>query len=165
LLAAKRPPYNVYAAPFYDYAGFGNAFSVDESGGLKENVQNYEYSPTTAVHGMAFDPPESFLYSADMWANRIWCHRKDDGGLLSLVGSIEAPKPGDHPRWVAMHPGGKHIYVLMEAGNTLETYSIDQNTHMPVYTHASYPLVPPCENPGSYFHRWPNNGRSLSTLS
>ena len=141
----------MYAAPFYDYAGFGNAFSVDGSGGLNENVQNYEYSPMTAVHGMAFDPSESFLYSADMWANRIWCHSKDDGGLLSLVGSIEAPKPGDHPRWVAMHPGGKYLYVLMEAGNTLETYSIDKDTHMPVYTYASYPLVPPCEKLGHYF--------------
>jgi carboxy-cis,cis-muconate cyclase len=145
LLAAKKPPYNVYAAPFYDYAGFGNAFGVDGSGGLKDNVQNYEYSPLSAVHGMVFDPSESFLYSADMWANRIWCHRKDECGLLTVVGSIEAPKEGDHPRWAAMHPTGKHLYVLMEAGNTVATYSIDEDTHMPVYTTASYPLVPPSE--------------------
>jgi carboxy-cis,cis-muconate cyclase len=144
LLAAKTAPYNVYAAPFYDYAGFGNAFSVGGSGALKENVQNFEYSPATAVHGMAFDPSETFLYSADMWANKIWCHRKDESGLLSLVGSIEAPKKGDHPRWAAMHPSGKHLYVLMEAGNTLEMYTVNE-THMPVHANESYPLVPPCQ--------------------
>lgn len=76
VLAAKKPPYCVYGNPFYDYAGFGNVFSVDESGGLKENVQNYEYQENAAIHGMVFDPEEEYLYSADMWANKVWCHKK-----------------------------------------------------------------------------------------
>jgi carboxy-cis,cis-muconate cyclase len=147
LLAARKPPYHVYANPFYDYAGFGNVFSVDKDGRFVENVQNYEYSPSTAVHGMVFDPTESYLYSADMWANRVWCHKKDQNGLLSLVGSVEAPKPGDHPRWVAIHPSGKYLYALMEAGNTLGEYAIEEATHMPKYTGKSYPLVPNCEYP------------------
>lgn len=145
LLAAKQPPYHIYANPFYDYAGFGNIFAVDSSGGMAHNIQNYEYSPESSIHGMVFDSAEEYLYSADMWANRIWCHRKDmETGQLTTVGSLSAPRPGDHPRWVELHPKGSYLYALMEGGNALDVYAIDQKTHMPVYTQLSYPLVPPC---------------------
>jgi carboxy-cis,cis-muconate cyclase len=60
-----------------------------------------------------------------------------------LVGSIQAPDPGDHPRWVEIHPSGTYLYVLMEAGNRLCIYLIDPTTHLPVWTKQSYPLIPP----------------------
>jgi carboxy-cis,cis-muconate cyclase len=59
------------------------------------------------------------------------------------VGSTEAPAPKDHPRWVEMHPSGNYLYVLMEAGNRLCEYVIDPQTKLPVYTHKTYPLIPP----------------------
>jgi carboxy-cis,cis-muconate cyclase len=144
LLAAKKPPYNVYGNPFYDYAGYGNVFSVDSKGALEKNIQNYEYAANSGVHGMVFDPTESYLYSADLRANKIWTHKKDaEMGKLALVGSIDAPLPSDHPRWVEMHPSGNDLYALMEAGNRLAVYVIDEHTHMPVFTHITYPLIPP----------------------
>ncbi len=107
VLAAKLPPYNVYGNPFYDYATHGNVFSVDSDGALEKNVQNYEYSPKTGVHGMVFDPTETYLYSADLRGNKIWTHQKDmSTGHLTLVNALEAPATGDHPRWVAIHPSG-----------------------------------------------------------
>lgn len=142
VLAAKQPPYNVYGNPFYDYAGYGNVFSVNNNGGIEKNVQNYEYQPESAIHGMAFDPTETYLYSADMWANKIWTHRKGADGQLELVGSLEAPSSGDHPRWVAVHPSGHYLYALMEGGNNLAVYVIDEHTHLPVFTHMTYPLIP-----------------------
>lgn len=143
VLAAKKPPYCVYGNPFYDYAGYGNVFSVDKNGKLDQNIQNYEYCDKSAIHGMVFDPSETYLYSADMWADKIWTHKKDSEGKLTLVGSIDAPTAGDHPRWVEIHPSGHYLYVLMEAGNRLGVYVIDEETHMPVFTHITYPLVPP----------------------
>jgi hypothetical protein len=93
---------------------------------------------------MVFDPSETFLYSADMWANKVWTHRKDPAsGKLEMIGSVDAPKDGDHPRWVAMHPGGRYLYTLMEGGNTLAVYVIDERTGLPVWTGLSYPLIPP----------------------
>jgi carboxy-cis,cis-muconate cyclase len=146
LLAAQKPPYHVYCNPFYEHAGYGNVFSVDSSGNLASNIQNYEYSPKSAIHGMVFDPKEEYLYSADMWDNKIWCHKKDaETGKLELIGSVEAPKDHDQPRWVAMHPGGAYLYALMEHGNTLAVYLIDPRTRLPVYTQVSYPLVPKCK--------------------
>ena len=64
-------------------------------------------------------------------------------GLLTLVGSVEAPASNDHPRWVEIHPSGAHLYALMEGGNRLCVYSLDPQTRMPVYTQQSYPLIPP----------------------
>lgn len=143
MLAAKKPPYCVYGNPFYDHAGSGNVFSVTESGVLDKNIQNYPYAPTTGIHGMVFDPSESYLYSADLRANKVWTHKKNEDGTLELAGVIEAPDPGDHPRWVEIHPTGQYLYVLMEAGNRLAVYVIDEQTHLPVFTHITYPLVPP----------------------
>ncbi|CAN9214347.1 unnamed protein product [Alternaria alternata] len=136
----RSPPYAVYCNPFYDFAGYGNIFSVNPSGHIKENIQNFEYCEKTAIHGMVFDPSETYLYSADMWANRVWCHKKiDDEGRLETVGFTEAPAPKDHPRWVEMHPSGNYLYALMEAGNRLCEYVIDPQTKLPVYTHKTYP--------------------------
>lgn len=111
---------------------------------LESNIQNYEYSPKTGIHGMVFDSSETYLYSADLRGNKIWTHKKDsETGQLTLVGSVEAPSPGDHPRWVELHPSGNYLYVLMEAGNRLGIYVIDEKTRMPVFTQITYPLVPP----------------------
>ncbi|RDW56439.1 carboxy-cis,cis-muconate cyclase [Coleophoma crateriformis] len=152
ILAAQKPPYNVYGNPFYNHAEYGNVFSVNSEGGIEKNIQNYKYGPKTKIHGMVFDPTETYLYSADMGENKVWTHKKDpETGMVELVGSIEAPSPGDHPRWVAIHPSGKYLYALMEAGNNLAVYVIDEQTHLPVYTHIRYPLIPPgVKNPKMY---------------
>lgn len=147
MLAAKKPPYNVYGNPFYDYAGYGNVFSVDANGAIAQNIQNYEYAPNSGIHGMVFDPTETYLYSADLRANKIWTHKKDKDGRLTLVDSIDAPSPDDHPRWVAIHPSGAYLYVLMEAGNRLGVYVIDEHRHVPVFTRLTYPLIPPGIDP------------------
>jgi carboxy-cis,cis-muconate cyclase len=152
VLAAKQAPFNVYGNPFYDHAGFGNVFSVDSEGALVKNIQNYEYSPETGIHGMVFDPTETYLYSADLRGNSIWTHKKDkETGQLTLVNRLRAPAPGDHPRWVALHPSGKYLYVLMEAGNRLAVYVIDEQSHIPTFTQLTYPLIPPgIPNPKMY---------------
>lgn len=76
VLAGKKAPYCVYGNPFYDHAGFLNVHSVDGEGKLDKNIQNAELDERSAVHGMVFDQAEEYLYSADMWANKIWCHKK-----------------------------------------------------------------------------------------
>ena len=80
LLALKKAPYCVYGNTFYDYALYGNVFSVNEDGGMDKNIQNYGYQENLGVHGMVFDPTETYLYSADLRANKIWTHRKDETG-------------------------------------------------------------------------------------
>ncbi|KAK7743979.1 hypothetical protein SLS62_010394 [Diatrype stigma] len=159
LLAAQQPPYAVYCNPFYAHAGRGTVFAVSPAtGALERPVQHYEYQPDSGIHGMVFDPAtETYLYSADLKANKLWVHRRrrcqrdsgsgsgpePDSAELELVGSVDAPDPGDHPRWVAMHPSGHYLYALMEAGNRLCEYVVDPTTRMPVWTRHSWPLIPP----------------------
>lgn len=64
-------------------------------------------------------------------------------GELDLVGSIPAPASNDHPRWVELHSSNTHLYALMESGNRICVYTIDPDTHMPIYTGKHYPLIPP----------------------
>jgi carboxy-cis,cis-muconate cyclase len=152
-LAALKAPYNLYCNPFYEHADHGSVFSVDQEGALKECIQNYQYAPNSAIHGMVFDPKEEYLYSADMWGNKVWCHKKDSiTGKLEIIGFVEAPQQKDQPRWVAIHPSGNYLYVLMEHGNTLGVYIIDPKTRLPVYTNISYPLVPECKFPPPLLH-------------
>ena len=88
VLAEQKPPYHVIGNPFYDHAGYGNVFSVDPEGALKDNVQNFEYQENSAIHGMVFDSREEYLYSADMWANKIWTHKKVSAFTSWLVASF-----------------------------------------------------------------------------
>jgi carboxy-cis,cis-muconate cyclase len=165
LLAAKKPPYHVYCNPFYEHAENGTVFAVSEDGALKDHIQDYDYGPGSAIHGMVFDPSESYLYSADMWGNKVWCHKKDpQTGILETVGSVKAPKEHDQPRWVALHPSGKYLYALMEHGNTLAEYEIDTQTHMPVCTNKIYPLVPECTSFSALFLRLDTTNRRIVTL-
>lgn len=143
VLAEKKVPHRVIGNPFYDYAGFANVFDVDAEGALNQNVQNFAYDKSSAIHGMVFDAAENYLYSADMWANKIWLHRRDQSsGFFQLVGSVTAPSADDHPRWVELHPSGNVLYALMESGNRLCSFDIDSETRMPTTTSSSYFLVP-----------------------
>ncbi|KOS23095.1 Carboxy-cis [Escovopsis weberi] len=145
LLAAREPPHAVYCNPFYDFAGQGSVLSVDPSGSLAANTQNYDYQPDSGIHGMVFDPPTgTYLYSADLRANKIWVHRRPDPARpeLRLVGAIPCPDPRDHPRWVAMPASGRFLYVLMEKGNRLCEFAVD-DAHMPAFTGRAFPLIPP----------------------
>ncbi|KAF3342770.1 hypothetical protein VdG2_08757 [Verticillium dahliae VDG2] len=145
LLAAQKPPYAVYANPFYNHAGHGTVYGVDEAGPLAADpVHHFPLDPHSGIHGSVFDPTESYLYSADLRANKIWTHAKDPvTGALTLVDGQAAPDAGDHPRWTAMHPSGTHLYALMEASNKIRVYRINPTTHVPEYTGAHYPLIPP----------------------
>lgn len=166
LLAAKQPPYGVYCNPFYDHAGHGTVFAPSPSGTLQEPLQHYAYQPGSGIHGMVFDPSETYLYSADLKANKIWLHRRlkdrpfPQNASVELVGSVDCPDGRDHPRWVAMHPSGNYLYALMEKGNRICEYAVDPATHMPLYTDKQYPLIPP-----GIRHRWTMYRADVCALS
>ncbi|OAA70307.1 3-carboxy-cis,cis-muconate cyclase [Cordyceps fumosorosea ARSEF 2679] len=148
LLAARQPPYSVYCNPFYRHAGHGTVFSTSASTGAllsSPPARHYPYQPDSGVHGMALHPSdERFLYSADLPANKLWVHHlPDPAAAPNLVAAIDAPDARDHPRWVALHPSGAHLYLLMEKGNRICEYALDPATKVPAYTGRHFPLIPP----------------------
>ena len=76
VLAAKEPPNCVYSKAFYNHAGCFNVYKVNPTGGIEQNILNAPLNEKSAIHGMVFDSTEEYLYSADMWMNKIWCHKK-----------------------------------------------------------------------------------------
>lgn len=143
-LAERKVPYNVLGVPFYDYATFLNVYSTNDEGTLQDNIQNLDFTNSSAAHCMVYDAAEEFLYTADLWGNKIWIHKKNSTtGLLDLIGTVDALSAYNGPRWVCLHPNDKVLYVVMETGNQLCVYDIDPATRMPVSTTTVYPLVPP----------------------
>lgn len=59
------------------------------------------------------------------------------------MSSLSAPSPNDHPRWVELSKDSRTLYALMESGNRLCSYTINPETHEPIYNNDSYPLIPP----------------------
>lgn len=143
VVAATEPPYAVYGTPFGNSANCGSVMSVDENGSLAKVIQDYTYSNTSAVHGMALDRSNSYIYSADDRGNTLWTHKVDrKTGELSLLSSIPGPTPGADPRHVAVHSGGTYLYVVLEGSNQLAQYSIDSDTGIPFFENVTYPLIP-----------------------
>ncbi|KAI0151633.1 hypothetical protein GGR57DRAFT_513946 [Xylariaceae sp. FL1272] len=133
IVADRHPPFRVYGTYFASVpginAGCGTVFSVDESGTLAEVVQNYTYTTNiSGVHGTVLSPDSRFLYSADDTGNTLWTHSIDrDTGEVSYVANLTGPSPGSDPRHVAIHPGGKYLYVILEGTSQLAQYTIDRH--------------------------------------
>jgi carboxy-cis,cis-muconate cyclase len=143
VVAATESPYAVYGSSFSGTTDCGSVMSVNENGVLSEVIQNYTYKSTSAVHGMAFDSTNSFLYSADDTGNILWTHSVNNStGELTLVSSIVGPVTGADPRHVTVHPADQYLYVILEGANALAQYSIDNGTGIPSFENVTYPLIP-----------------------
>lgn len=147
VVAASESPYAVYGSTFGtdqgSYADCGSVMSVDENGALSELIQNYTYSTTSGVHGMAFDATNAFMYSADDTGNMLWTHSVDNTtGEVTLVSNSTGPETGADPRHVAVHPSGQYLYVIFEGANELAQYSVDTTTGIPTFQNVSYSLIP-----------------------
>lgn len=117
--------------------------SVDSTGAIDEVVQNYTYLSTSGVHGLAFSPDGSIMYSADDTANSLWTHSVNSTtGEVTELSRISGPASGSDPRHVAVHPNGTYLYAVLEGANALAVYSLDNTTGLPTYTNKTYPLIP-----------------------
>lgn len=141
--AAPESPYSVYATPFGGDAQCGTVVGVLENGTLSEVVQNYTYLTTSGVHGLAFSPNQTYLYSADDSANSVWTHTVDSStGELTYVSRLAGPYTGADPRHATVHPDGQYLYVIFEGTNQLALYSLDASTGVPTFTNTTFPLIP-----------------------
>ncbi|KAI0018827.1 carboxy-cis,cis-muconate cyclase [Xylariomycetidae sp. FL0641] len=138
--AAAHPPYGVYGSFFGDdSAGCGGVLSVDAGGALAASLQNYTYFGGSAVHGTAFSPDGAFLYSADDHGNTLWTHAVDPAtGALTYVANL-TPAAGAHPRHVAVHPTGAHLYVVLEGSSEVAQYVVGADG-IPGGVATTYPL-------------------------
>jgi 6-phosphogluconolactonase len=107
---------------------------IDADGRLKKasSVRVHEGSgPNQArqqkphAHGIYLDAAERFALSPDLGADRVFVYRYDGAkGTLEPHGAAPLD-PGSGPRHLALHSGGKHLYVINELLSTITAFSYD----------------------------------------
>ncbi|TLD31724.1 4-aminobutyrate aminotransferase [Venturia nashicola] len=144
VMASRKAPY-----PLYGSLNCANWVSTGPEGEVGKATA-LPYNEASVIYGMATDPTYSYLYSSDWRNGKIWTHKIGSDGSLTVVGFTESPSNTSAPRTLQVHPSGKNMYVILEAWNAMALYSINETTHMPHYTNALYPLIPPDVVAGNY---------------
>jgi carboxy-cis,cis-muconate cyclase len=136
VMASKKAPYSLYGSlSCANWVGVG-------PGGEVGKATTVPYNEAAVIYGMAMDPTYTYLYSTDSRNGKIWTHKVNNDGSLTLIGFTGAPSNVSGPRTIQVHPSGRSLYVILEAWNVMALYFINQTTRMPEYTNALYPLVP-----------------------
>ncbi|RKU45339.1 hypothetical protein DL546_007881 [Coniochaeta pulveracea] len=152
VLASAQHPYRVFTGAWPGPNGCGMSIDVDESGSLDHVTDSWSYAANSGLHGLALgnSTPER-LYSADLNGDAIWTHKiSPENGKAALVGKLTV-KAGSHPRHLALHPAGKLLYAVMEAGNRIAAYSIDETTGALSKELSTFSLIPPGSNSSGYW--------------
>jgi carboxy-cis,cis-muconate cyclase len=136
ILASRRAPYTVYGS-----LSCANYIGVNADGSVGKATP-IPYNEAVVIYGMAMDPSYNYLYSSDWRNGKLWTHKVNADGTLTLIGAVAAPSAVSAPRTIVVHPSGRALYVVLEAWNAIALYTIDASSHLPVYTKALYPLVP-----------------------
>ncbi|MDM0078947.1 beta-propeller fold lactonase family protein [Variovorax sp. J2P1-59] len=101
------------------------AFLLDTAGKLGSPPDNY-YGIGTGTPLLAVDPTGRFLYKGDVGSTVLAVYPiQPDGSLNGLGYYLTAAVI---PSAIAVDPGGKHLYVVGQTGNTGYVYPIDQTT-------------------------------------
>jgi carboxy-cis,cis-muconate cyclase len=142
VIAQQRAPYNIFGA---GRSPCGNVIASKVDGSFDRIVQNITYQSSSRVHGMALDPENAYLYTADINANGIWTHKVDPvRGTLTNAKFKTHSEPNSRPRRLALHPKGRYLYVLLSKTNKIAVYDIQMQPTGPLltYTGLNYNLVP-----------------------
>lgn len=154
--ATTVPPYNVIVASWSgavsgaDPNGCGMSLAADaEDGSLTKVLNTWAYSNASSSHGIDIREVggETVVYSTDLTANAVWGHKIDKLTGQAVAIFREQDEAGSHPRHLRIHPGGKYLYVLLEAANFLHEYSVDEKTGLVIKQTSRWSLLPEGESP------------------
>jgi carboxy-cis,cis-muconate cyclase len=138
-------PYYAFSASWPAPDACGMAFSVDSNGGLASVVDSWAYANESGVHGLALTKRngKQLIYSADTSADLVWIHQVvRSNGSVSEVGRFPMPYGGMNPRHLIVHPGGKYLYAVMEADNSITQFDLDVETGLIMQDSLRVMLIP-----------------------
>ena len=101
---------------------------VGENGALGPATAFVQHQiPSARAHSIDADAGNRFVFAADLGLDRVFVYRFDPAnGLLAASDPPSlALDPGDGPRHVALHPGGRLAFVLNELSLTLAAIRVD----------------------------------------
>lgn len=76
------------------------------------------------LHSIQPDPSGTYALVCDFSADRVVAYRLDPAGRL-LTPQAADTVPGDGPRHLACHPGGRWVYVVNELSSTVASFAFD----------------------------------------
>ena len=77
-------------------------------------------------HSIDLDPSGKHALVADLGLDRVYVYRlTPEGGLQPGAPPFVALDPGAGPRHLAIHPSGRHVYVLNEKHMTVDVFAFD----------------------------------------
>jgi carboxy-cis,cis-muconate cyclase len=119
--------------------------SVNDHGVITKTMQNYTYTPGSSLHGLAFHPLGTYMYSADMHNHKLWTHAIDRAtGKLTYVANETSH---GEPRHVNVHPNGEFAYAVLEDTNEVLVYAINNSTGAAKYAKKSFSIIPASKTP------------------
>jgi carboxy-cis,cis-muconate cyclase len=143
VLAELKAPFTVFGATS---ASCGAVMSVDMTGNLQSVLQSFKFRDGSSVKGMALDPENKYLFSADEQGNGIWTHSVTDRGTVTPRTFTMAPSNQKGPRRLVVHPDGKYLYAVMGGSNTVALFAINRGAGSEksplTFTGMSYSLLP-----------------------
>jgi 6-phosphogluconolactonase len=79
------------------------------------------------AHSVNFSPDGRFVFSDDLGTDKLYGYSIDaaTGAMGPLEPSSVSVKPGSGPRHLALHPDGRHAYVITEMASTIITFDYD----------------------------------------
>ena len=112
-------------------------FSVLSDGSLGEPASFVQHHGGSGVipdrqegphaHSVMLSPDNRYVFAADLGQDRIRVSRLDteNGSLLPADPPEVVCAPGSGPRHMAMHPGGRHLFLVHELNSTVTVFGYE----------------------------------------
>jgi carboxy-cis,cis-muconate cyclase len=140
------------------------SLSTSSTGALTGILDTWSYINTSGIHGLALSPPNTtplqnnsnaprqLLYSADLNGDLLWTHTINPAtGRATEASRWPMTAAGMHPRHLAVHPNGAHLYAVMEVDNSVAEYVLDPSTGAVLRERVRHMLIPTDTDTADYW--------------
>jgi 6-phosphogluconolactonase len=127
VLVANYSTGSVAALPMRKDGSLGKAVSFIQHAGSSVDPARQK---GPHAHCIVVGPNNRFAYAADLGLDQVLCYWLEAGKakLAPARQPFVRTPPGAGPRHLAFHPGGKHLYVINELGNSVTLFDHDPET-------------------------------------
>lgn len=118
------PNGKLIAGADYD-GGSASTFSLMADGSLGSEAGAAVFSEGAQAHYVSFDPSGKYLLVATKGARAVQQLLVDEAGKVTPNSPPSvASEAGNAPRHMTVHPNGKFVYVVNEAGSSITSYQL-----------------------------------------
>jgi len=80
------------------------------------------------AHSVTPSPDDKYLFAADLGLDKVITYKVEPKSMKLTPGGAVSVAPGAGPRHFAVHPAGKHAFVINEMASTITVFGYDPAT-------------------------------------